>query len=199
MMPNPFINRTCPARQAGSRRISQTLTSQTPARCSSTASHSQIAKTKPMRITTPLAIALLLFGASFSSLADTAVHKCVVNGTVTFQQDPCPSTAPRKDPDVDRLNVKEKEKRRLDSANTSTSAIARTASSASLNTASQKKESSVVPPPPATSASFRCDGRTHCSQMTSCSEAKFFLANCPRVKMDGDRNGTPCEQQWCNK
>jgi len=46
-------------------------------------------------------------------------------------------------------------------------------------------------------ASFRCDGRTHCSQMTSCEEAKYFLRNCPGVKMDGNRDGIPCEQQWC--
>jgi cold shock CspA family protein len=44
---------------------------------------------------------------------------------------------------------------------------------------------------------FRCDGRTHCSQMTSCEEAKFFLKNCPDTKMDGDGDGIPCEQQWC--
>lgn len=46
--------------------------------------------------------------------------------------------------------------------------------------------------------SFRCDGRTHCSQMTSCAEATFFLRNCPNVKMDGNHDGVPCEQQWCN-
>lgn len=46
-------------------------------------------------------------------------------------------------------------------------------------------------------ASFRCDGRTHCSQMTSCAEAKFFLQHCPGVKMDGNNDGVPCEQQWC--
>jgi cold shock CspA family protein len=45
---------------------------------------------------------------------------------------------------------------------------------------------------------FRCDGRTHCSQMTSCDEAKFFLKNCPGTKMDGDGNGIPCEAQWCS-
>jgi hypothetical protein len=28
------------------------------------------------------------------------------------------------------------------------------------------------------------DGRKHCSQLTSCEEAEFFLANCPGVKMD---------------
>ena len=45
---------------------------------------------------------------------------------------------------------------------------------------------------------FRCDGRTHCSQMTSCAEAEFFLRNCPGVEMDGNHDGEPCEQQWCN-
>lgn len=44
---------------------------------------------------------------------------------------------------------------------------------------------------------FKCDGRTHCSQMTSCTEAKFFLKNCPGTQMDGNNDGTPCEQQWC--
>ena len=45
---------------------------------------------------------------------------------------------------------------------------------------------------------FRCDGRTHCSQMTSCQEATFFLKNCPGTKMDGDGDGVPCEKQWCH-
>ncbi len=47
------------------------------------------------------------------------------------------------------------------------------------------------------SSAFHCDGRTHCSQMTSCAEATFFLRNCPNVEMDGDHDGVPCEQQWC--
>jgi len=47
-------------------------------------------------------------------------------------------------------------------------------------------------------AAARCDGRIHCSQMTSCAEARFFLQNCPGVQMDGDSDGVPCEQQWCN-
>lgn len=45
---------------------------------------------------------------------------------------------------------------------------------------------------------YQCDGRMHCSQMTSCKEAKFFLKNCPNTKMDGNRDGIPCEEQWCN-
>jgi len=44
---------------------------------------------------------------------------------------------------------------------------------------------------------FKCDGRTFCSQMTSCDEAKFFLNNCPNTKMDGNNDGIPCEEQWC--
>jgi cold shock CspA family protein len=50
---------------------------------------------------------------------------------------------------------------------------------------------------PAPVASYRCDGRQHCSQMTSCDEATFFLRNCPGVKMDGDGDGIPCEDQLC--
>lgn len=46
-------------------------------------------------------------------------------------------------------------------------------------------------------AAFRCDGRTHCSQMRSCAEATYFLQHCPGVKMDGNRDGVPCERQWC--
>lgn len=42
-----------------------------------------------------------------------------------------------------------------------------------------------------------CDGRKHCSQMTSCKEARYFLKNCPGTQMDGDGDGVPCEQQWC--
>lgn len=44
---------------------------------------------------------------------------------------------------------------------------------------------------------YRCDGRTYCSQMTSCAEANYFLQNCPGVKMDGNHDGVPCERQWC--
>lgn len=53
----------------------------------------------------------------------------------------------------------------------------------------------VSPALPATT--FRCDGRQYCSQMTSCEEARYFLRNCPDVKMDGDHDGIPCEEQFC--
>lgn len=47
-------------------------------------------------------------------------------------------------------------------------------------------------------SAFHCDGRTSCSQMTSCAEATYFLRNCPGAKMDGNNDGVPCEQQWCH-
>jgi hypothetical protein len=47
------------------------------------------------------------------------------------------------------------------------------------------------------SANFRCEGKTHCSQMASCAEATFYLKNCPGTKMDGDNDGIPCESQYC--
>jgi hypothetical protein len=43
---------------------------------------------------------------------------------------------------------------------------------------------------------FQCDGRQHCSQMTSLEEAQFFLEQCPDTKMDGDHDGLPCENQF---
>ena len=46
-------------------------------------------------------------------------------------------------------------------------------------------------------AQFQCDGRTHCSHMRSCEEATYFIQHCPNTKMDGDRDGVPCEEQWC--
>ena len=58
-------------------------------------------------------------------------------------------------------------------------------------------------PPPRTDARTSaqtapsgCDGRTHCSQMHSCADAKTQM-RCPSAAMDGDGDGIPCERQWC--
>ena len=56
-----------------------------------------------------------------------------------------------------------------------------------------KTDLSLVERPAA--ANFTCDGRVHCSQMSSCEEANYFLQHCPGVKMDGDNDGAPCEQR----
>lgn len=58
---------------------------------------------------------------------------------------------------------------------------------------------SVAPAAPAVTSAYRCDGRTHCSQMRSCEEATWFLRNCPGTQMDGNRDGIPCERQWCTR
>ena len=60
--------------------------------------------------------------------------------------------------------------------------------------ATEAKKLSSAPASP----NFRCDGRTHCSQMTSCEEATYFLKHCPGVAMGGNHDGEPCERQWCN-
>ncbi|MEH6800604.1 MAG: excalibur calcium-binding domain-containing protein [Halopseudomonas sabulinigri] len=56
---------------------------------------------------------------------------------------------------------------------------------------SQASSNRVTPTP--SKPSFTCDGRQHCSQMHSRAEAEFFVRNCPNTKMDGDRDGIPCE------
>jgi hypothetical protein len=48
------------------------------------------------------------------------------------------------------------------------------------------------------SETFRCEGKTRCSQMSSCEEATFYLQHCPGTEMDGDRDGVPCESQHCS-
>jgi cold shock CspA family protein len=50
--------------------------------------------------------------------------------------------------------------------------------------------------PPKPTQHFQCQGKVHCSQMTSYEEAEFYLQNCPGTKMDGDNDGIPCEQQF---
>lgn len=104
-------------------------------------------------------------------------NKCVIDGTVTYQQGSCPSGEVRKPPTIQELNAEEKRRR-----------------AAAVAIAPDKVTAAI----PRMSSSFSCDGRKYCSQMTSCAEAKYFLTNCPGVKMDGgQRNGIPCEQQWC--
>ena len=106
-------------------------------------------------------------------------NKCIVNGTVTYQQGPCPSEQIRKTPTLQELNAAEKVKREA--------------------AASAAATKSATSPSSAVDAAFTCDGRKYCSQMSSCAEAKYFLANCAGVKMDGDGNGIPCEKQWCTR
>ena len=143
--------------------------------------HSHTAASAHDISTTMLRISYVLivvagFVLAASGVAAAPADKCVVNGTVTYQQGPCRSDEVRKPPTIQELNAAEKRRR------------------AAAVAASPDKVAAVTPN---VSSGFSCDGRKYCSQMKSCAEAKYFLANCPGVKIDGDRNGIPCEQQWC--
>lgn len=49
------------------------------------------------------------------------------------------------------------------------------------------------------SHTFACEpAKSSCSRMTSCAEALFHQERCGVIGLDGDRDGIPCEQQWCN-
>lgn len=73
-----------------------------------------------------------------------------------------------------------------------------TAKTNPATTSTTSVQSSTPVKPAVSSQNYRCDGRQHCSQMSSCAEAKYFLNHCPNVKMDGNNDGIPCEKQWCN-
>ncbi len=53
-------------------------------------------------------------------------------------------------------------------------------------------------PNPMDTTKYSCAGKTMCTEMVSCNEAKFYLKNCPNVNIDGDADGIPCEEQWCH-
>jgi endonuclease YncB( thermonuclease family) len=41
---------------------------------------------------------------------------------------------------------------------------------------------------------FSCGTKTYCSQMLSCSEARFYMTQCGLTRLDGDRDSVPCER-----
>ncbi len=61
----------------------------------------------------------------------------------------------------------------------------------------EREEAQPIYEPKEAQPEYKCEGKIHCSQMTSCEEATFYLDNCPGVKIDGDGDGIPCERQWC--
>ena len=126
------------------------------------------------------------------------MYKCKVNGTVTYQQDPCPTGQVRKPPTVQELNAAEKKRREAVTAATLEKHAA-VREKAAISPEKLTPTTSIPATASILSSSFSCDGRKHCTQMKSCAEAKYFLANCPGVKMDGDNDGIPCEEQWCSR
>ena len=141
--------------------------------------------------------------------AGTPFNKCNINGSVTYQHDPCPSSQVHPRPTVEQLNAERQKslnQQKEQPAQPSPTSVEGqrqqprgTASSASESGATYSGELQKKNRPAVTTLSFKCDSRKYCSQMTSCAEATYFLANCPGVKMDGDKNGVPCEKQWCTR
>ena len=114
------------------------------------------------------------------------------SGSQTVPQPSVPETASTM-PDPQPSATSTRTNRQFSTANTKRDPQAFTPTTEPEPPASLPITTPAVPASP----QYRCDGRTYCSQMTSCAEAKFFLAHCPGTKMDGDNDGVPCEQQWC--
>lgn len=143
--------------------------------------------------------------AQAPSAVAASVHKCSINGSVSYQDSPCPSVVERSPPSTEQLNA-ERRQRLASPATGAAAPPAPQADSAARTLARAWLAPSPAPglkPGPATATeaagptAYSCDGRSHCSQMRSCAEARFFLANCPGVQMDGNGDGVPCERQWC--
>ena len=147
-----------------------------------------------------------LFVAILAQQAQAAaVYKCVKHREITYQSEPCPTPIRRTEPNIKKLN-EERMKKLLETGTTGKSGksdndgqVSEKADAMAAAPAQTAKTSvsSTTAQPVKITTTFKCDGRQHCSQMTSCSEAKYFLKNCPGVKMDGDNDGIPCEDQWC--
>lgn len=44
-----------------------------------------------------------------------------------------------------------------------------------------------------TQVAFECGQKIYCTQMTSCKEAMFYFNECGLSRLDGDKDGIPCE------
>jgi endonuclease YncB( thermonuclease family) len=54
--------------------------------------------------------------------------------------------------------------------------------------------SSVATPANTTTHDPGCGNKKHCSEMSSCEEAKYYFAQCGVKSLDGDGDGVPCEK-----
>ncbi len=158
--------------------------------------------------TSALTVLLAVLMSHSSSEAATPFFKCASNGKVTYQSIPCTSGERRDTPTVEELNAERQKRLRQAGSMPQTSPASAQGgdSSSTANDASWSGSRSANEIPQVTvnpgvlpANSFKCDGRTQCAQMTSCAEAKYFLKNCSGVKMDGDGDGIPCEQQFCSR
>jgi hypothetical protein len=148
--------------------------------------------TLPMIKSSCLALALAHFLIASPEAVAAQVFKCNVNGSVHYQQGPCQSGQARKPPTVEALNA-ERQKQLAQEKENPTSPKLQARPVAPPESFDEMPAKAPSPP----RSSFKCDNRKYCTQMASCAEAKYFLSNCPGVKMDGDGDGIPCEEQLC--
>lgn len=57
----------------------------------------------------------------------------------------------------------------------------------------QQQASQPRPTLVSTNGAYSCSARRNCGQMSSCKEARFHLEQCGNTRLDGDRDGVPCE------
>ncbi len=60
-------------------------------------------------------------------------------------------------------------------------------------TAEDTRKESAAKSPKSTSENFECGSKRTCGQMSSCAEARFYLNECGLSRLDGDKDGIPCE------
>lgn len=146
---------------------------------------------------------LLTITLSLFSLNATAAYKCVVNGKTIYSNSMCAQDAQQFSVDKDsdwtmklKVRTAPKEDARLNAVRSlplPDKPAEQPAPQAAIESVSKPDSSK-----PAKNNKFSCDGRDHCSQMTSCEEATFFLENCLNQHTDGNNDGIPCEFQWCD-
>lgn len=115
--------------------------------------------------------AVAALALTVSSVGAAPTNKCMVNGTVTYRQGPCPSDQARRRPTLEELNAVQRKRR------------------AAAAAAAPAKVTSAIP---AVASSFGCDGCQYFSQMQSCAEAEYFLA----AGADSHLNGTWLARRW---
>ena len=57
-----------------------------------------------------------------------------------------------------------------------------------------KRTPTIATEPP---EAFTCGTKTYCREMVTCEEARFYLRSCGLTRLDGDKDGIPCES-LCN-
>lgn len=68
-----------------------------------------------------------------------------------------------------------------------------------IEPAQWRKQHPAVTPAAATAPGALCGSKKHCSQMSSCEEARHYLTQCGIKTLDGNGDGVPCENLCAGK